>query len=141
MRLDPKIWGPQYWFFLHTIAYIYPNKPTKAIKKKYYDFIQNIPIFIPNEKIGNEFIKMLDNYPVTPYLDSKESLMKWVHYIHNKINILLDKETIDFVESIEMYHKLYDDDETKSDSINRWKTKIIILLILIIFILLIYMFY
>ena len=22
--LDPKIWGPHYWFFLHTVAITYP---------------------------------------------------------------------------------------------------------------------
>ena len=49
MILDPKIWGPHYWFVLHTIALQYPLHPTKIIKKKYYDFIQNLPLFIPIE--------------------------------------------------------------------------------------------
>ena len=26
MVLNPKIWGPHYWFFLHTIAINYPKK-------------------------------------------------------------------------------------------------------------------
>ena len=41
-------------------------------KKRYYDFIQNFPLFIPNPEIGNTFSQFLDSYPVTPYLDSRE---------------------------------------------------------------------
>ena len=32
--LDPKIWGPHYWFFLHTIAMSYPLRPNAVTKKK-----------------------------------------------------------------------------------------------------------
>ena len=87
MALDPKVWGPHYWFVLHTIALNYPLHPNETSKKKYYDFIENLPLFLPVMDMGNLFNEMLDHYPVTPYLDSRESLIKWVHFIHNKINI------------------------------------------------------
>ena len=35
--LDPTIWGPHYWFFLHTIAMTYPIRPNDVTKKKYYE--------------------------------------------------------------------------------------------------------
>ena len=54
MALDSNVWGPHYWFFLHTIALTYPHNPNEVVKKKYYDFIQNLHLFIPVEKIGNE---------------------------------------------------------------------------------------
>ena len=38
-------------------------------KKKYYDLIQNLPLFFPTI-IRNNLIKMLDKFPVTPYLES-----------------------------------------------------------------------
>ena len=47
MALNPKVWGPHYWFVLHTIALTYPLHPNETIKKKYYDLINNLPIFIP----------------------------------------------------------------------------------------------
>ena len=31
--LDPKIWGPHYWFFLHTVAMTYPHHPNAVTKK------------------------------------------------------------------------------------------------------------
>ena len=34
MELSSTVWGPHYWFVLHTIALSYPIYPTNAIKKK-----------------------------------------------------------------------------------------------------------
>ena len=86
MALDPKVFGPHYWFFLHTISMNYPKYPNAVTKKKYYDFIQNLPLFIPVEKHAADFSKLLDEYPVSPYLDSRDSFVRWMHFIHNKIN-------------------------------------------------------
>lgn len=105
--LDPNIWGPHYWFVLHTIAISYPLNPNDITKKKYYDFIQNIPLFIPVESIGNSFSKFIDKYPVTPYLDSRESFMKWMHFIHNKINVALNHPEISFDEAMVSYYMNY----------------------------------
>jgi hypothetical protein len=105
-NLDPKIWGPHYWFFLHTISMSYPLHPNAVTKKKYYDFVQNIPLFIPVESIAGEFSKLLDQYPVQPYLDNKESFIRWVWFIHNKINKKLEKPEISLNE---FYIKYYDE--------------------------------
>jgi hypothetical protein len=103
----PEIWGPHYWFFLHTIAYTYPNCPNAVTKRKYYDLIQNFPLFLPDESIGDTFVELLDKYPVTPYLDKRESFMRWVHFIHNKINRSLGKQTDPFLDSVQKYEEIY----------------------------------
>lgn len=107
MVLQPSVWGPHYWFTLHTIALCYPLYPNDVTKKKYYDFIQNFPLFIPIEDIGNTFSQLLDKYPVTPYLDSRESFMKWVHFIHNKINVALDQPELTMEEAMSKYYDNY----------------------------------
>ena len=84
--LDPKVWGPHYWFFLHTLAMTYPHHPNSVTKKKYYEFIQNLPLFLPVEEISGEFSKLIDKYPITPYLDNRDSFVRWMYFIHNKIN-------------------------------------------------------
>ena len=33
MKFDPNVWGPHYWFFLHTIAESYPLHPNDVTKK------------------------------------------------------------------------------------------------------------
>lgn len=101
--LKAETWGPKYWFFIMTLAMSYPDNPNKVTKRKYYDFIQNLPIFIPDGEIGNRFSRLLDKYPVSPYLDNRESFILWVHFIHNKVNYMLGKEEISFSAALENY--------------------------------------
>ena len=107
MALDAKIWGPHYWFVLHTIAINYPLHPNSAVKKKYYEFIHNLPLFIPVSNMGNHFGQLLDKYPVTPYLDSRKSFIKWMYFIHNKINVSLNIPEKTLEESLTNYYKFY----------------------------------
>lgn len=101
--MDPEIWGPSFWFFLHTLAYNYPDFANQVTRRKYYDFIQNLPLFIPDAEMGNRFAQMLDKYPVVPYLDNRDSFMLWMHFIHNKYNYILGKEEISLQESIQRF--------------------------------------
>jgi hypothetical protein len=103
--MDPVIWGPHYWYVLHSIAKTYPVYPTEVSRKKYYEFILNIPIFLPDEEIGNRFSLLLDKYPVSSYLNTRKSLMKWMHFIHNKINTSLGKEHIGYKESLTLQNE------------------------------------
>jgi hypothetical protein len=112
--LDPKVWGPHYWFFLHTVAMTYPHHPNTVTKKKYYEFIQNLPLFIPVEQISGEFSKIIDKYPIAPYLDNRDSFVRWVHFIHNKINEKLEKPTITLNE---FFVKYYDQYKSKDEKI------------------------
>jgi len=108
MKLDPNIWGPRYWFFLHTAAMSYPIKPNDTIRKKFYDFIHNFPILMPDPKIASSFSDLLEKYPVSPYLDSKDSLVRWTHFIHNKINKKLEKDQISLGKFYTEYYKQYE---------------------------------
>ena len=107
LLFDPEIWGPHYWFFLHTVAETYPNTPNPVTKRKYYDLIQNFPLFIPVEEMGNKFSDLLDKYPVTPYLDSRESFVRWVHFIHNKCNSRIGKKEYSLAHAIDLYRNQY----------------------------------
>lgn len=104
---EPTVWGPHYWFFLMTIALSYSESPNSVTKRKYYDFILNLPIFIPNAEIGNKFSSLLDKYPVSPYLDTRESFVKWVHFIHNKVNLMIGKEEISYQTALDDYLREY----------------------------------
>jgi hypothetical protein len=129
LRLDPTVWGPHYWFFLHTLALSYPQNPNSVTKKKYYELIQNLPLFIPVESIGTSFEKLLDEYPVTAYLDSRESFVKWMHFIHNKINEKLEKPKITLNEFYFRYYEEYKPKDLKMKDYYRWREKIIYTLV------------
>jgi hypothetical protein len=107
MQYDPSVWGPHFWFFIHTLAYTYPEHPNAITKRKYYDVIQNMPLFIPIVDMGDKFAELLDKYPVSPYLDTRDSFVRWTVFIHNKLNKLLGKEELSFVEAYEKYTSEY----------------------------------
>lgn len=133
-RLDPNVWGPHFWFFLMTIAISYPTKANEVTKKKYYDLITNFPLFIPHDKIGNKFSQMIDKYPVTPYLDGKDAFIKWVHYIHNKINEELGKDGVLFTEALNTYYEKYKPKEIRLRDEMRYRRKLIISVLIVILI-------
>ena len=140
MHLASEICGLYYWFVLYTIAVSYPLNVNTVTKKKYYDFIQNLPLFLPISNMGNIFSQFLDKYPVTPYLDSRESFIKWVHFVHNKINVFLGKKEITYTQAMQYYYKHYEPKKQKREKDRKNREKyiffgMICLLIIIIIIL------
>ena len=111
--LDQKIWGPHYWFFLHTLAMTYPHHPNAVTKKKYYEFIQNLPLFLPVDEISTSFSKLIEKYPITPYLDNRDSFVRWMHFIHNKINAALEKPQISLNDFFIQYYNEYKSKDEK----------------------------
>jgi hypothetical protein len=141
MALDPKVWGPHYWFFLNTIALSYPKYPNSVTKKKYYEFIQNFPLFIPIENISTEFSNLIDTYPITPYLDNRDSFIKWVHFIHNKINEKIDKPIVSLQKFYSDYYEFYKPSNEKWKEFYKIKQKFIYFTLIILFIIFIYTYY
>jgi len=139
--LDPSIWGPHYWFFLHTIALNYPRWPNDVTKKKYYDFVQNIPMFLPVESIATHFSKLLDEYPIKPYLDSRDSFIRWMHFIHNKINEHLEKRKISLSECFANYYEAYKHKQVQWIETYKLRNKIIYIVLLLLLISIIYYLY
>ncbi len=126
-------WGPKYWYVLHSMAMNYPLHPNKVTKKKYYDTVMNWPLFLPHPEMGSKFSKMLDKYPVSPYLDSRESFIKWTHFIHNRVNEGLGKPIYPYSQFID---DMMRDEERKPDTyfqrLKDNKNLIVVILMLII---------
>ena len=139
--LDPKVWGPHFWFFLHTLAMTYPNHPNTITKKKYYELIQNLPLFLPVEEISSDFSKLLEQYPVTPYLDNRDSFVRWMHFIHNKINEKLEKPEVSLNDFFIKYYDEYKSTNEKMSEYYKIREKIIYFVILLGFSVTIYYLY
>jgi hypothetical protein len=123
--LDPKVWGPHYWFFLHTLAMTYPHHPNAVTKKKYYEFIQNLPLFLPVEEISSSFSKLIEMYPIPPYLDNRDSFVRWMYFIHNKINEKLEKPQITLNEFYVNYYNQYKSQDEKLSEFYKIREKLI----------------
>jgi len=105
--LNPKIWLEPLFFTLETIAIHYPDNPNKTTIKKYYNLINDLPVFIPEKPMGTYFESLLDKFPVQPYLNSRTSFMKWIFFIKKKIYKKLKMEIFDFYENLEIYYNAY----------------------------------
>ena len=132
--MDPTIWGPSYWFFLHTVAFNYPKNPTTIQKKIHYRLIHNFHEFLPNKTIAGIFVKMLEKYPITPYLDTQKDFIQWMHFIHNQINIRLNKPTITLEEHYMQFHEAYEPPQSRLHRFFKEKYKVLLMMMFLLFV-------
>ena len=89
--MHPEVWGPHLWYILHTISFSYPDNPTDYHRNAYRDFFTNIKDVLPCEQCQKHYTKHIQEYPITPHLDSRATLVKWVIQIHNFANLSIGK--------------------------------------------------
>ena len=83
--IKPKIWGPHGWKFLHYVSLGYPEKPTDKEKIYYKNFYYSLQNVLPCEKCAQNYKKNIIEYPIDNHLQNRDSLVKWVIDIHNKV--------------------------------------------------------
>lgn len=86
MKYKYKMWENHFWITIYLFVRNYPNKANQVVKKKYYLFFLNLPDFILNENIKKQLTYVLNKYSVVPYLDTRDNLLRWLNFIHNKIS-------------------------------------------------------
>ena len=86
--MDSQI-GVLFWFTLHTITLAYPEKPSYEDQRHFHDFFLTLQYILPCKLCRQHYQQHLREYPVSSHLDSKESLVKWCFFLHNKVNYSL----------------------------------------------------
>ena len=84
-----------------------------------------MPLFIPVEQISKEFEQLVDKYPITPYLDNRDSFVRWLHFIHNKINEKLEKPPLSLNDFFVEYYNSYKSHDEKLAEYYKLREKII----------------
>lgn len=105
--MNPHVWGPSFWFVLHTVSLNYPDTPTYAERRTHYDFYHIIRNILPCEMCREHYRELLEQYPIQPFIDSKTSLVSWVVMIHNQVNQRLGFPMIDRNEMLANYEQVY----------------------------------
>ena len=105
--MDPTVWGPSFWFVLHTVSLNYPEKPTYVEKRTHHDFYRIIQHILPCEACRRHYKELFATYPIEPFLTSKQSLVTWVVMIHNQVNKRLGKPLVTTQEVLTNYQKVY----------------------------------
>ena len=61
--MDPSVWGPHAWFFLHTVTFTYPKNPTELDKRHMYDFFTKLQYILPCEMCKQHYQEHLYTMP------------------------------------------------------------------------------
>jgi len=125
--MDPNIWGPHGWQFLHSITLAYPEIPSVEDKNNHAIFFNNLKNILPCKKCKDHFANNLLELPIENYLDSKETLFNWLVDIHNRVNITNNKRTYSYDEVETLYENQY----TKKNKISNIYIYIALFLLLL----------
>ena len=130
--MNPKIWGPHAWIFLHSIAYGYPENPTKNEQVNAKKFFESLGYMLPCKTCSTLYIKDIKKIDsIDNAVKNKNNLIKWVNQMHNKVNENLNK-------------KQYSDSEYKNYYLNMYTpinyNKYYVILFILVFFIIIYLY-
>ena len=92
INIDPTLWGPSAWKFMHYITLSYPDKPTTTDMNSVRTFFTTVANLLPCEKCRVEYTSLLKQNPLTQrVMSSRNNLSIWLLDIHNKVNVKLGK--------------------------------------------------
>jgi hypothetical protein len=113
----------------------YPKYPTELIKKQYYSYIHNLPLFYPYDDFDVIFTKLLKKYPLSPYLDTNLDFLKWLNFIRNKTDEIYNIESKSINETIVDYYNQYENINIKKRyiSLKKYITVSIIFVLIIVY--------
>ena len=138
--MDPNVWGPHAWIFLHTITLNYPNNPSELDKLEIMNFFHNLPTILPCQTCALHFKENLKKYPISKHFHSKKDLVQWLIDMHNEVNKLNNKKIYSYEEVNNYYLNLYNSGQPDMRFINNQSNYKYIIYILILS-LLFYIFY
>lgn len=124
--MEPNIWGPPAWTFLHSVTLNYPDNPSSEHKTNYKNFFESLGDVLPCPTCKKHYKENIIKHPIR--LDSKDDLTKWLVDIHNKVNEQNDKTIFSYKEFNDKYEKLYSENK-----INWFKIALFVVLIALIF--------
>lgn len=101
--IKPSIWGPHGWKFLHYVSLGYPNNPTEEDKRNYKNFYTSLQHILPCAKCAHNYSHNLKQYPIDNHLGSRDTLIRWVIDIHNKVNTETGKKEYTYEEALSLY--------------------------------------
>ena len=103
--MNPNVWGPVGWKFLHSITFNYPHRPTNAEMKSTIDFFGSLGKMLPCTICQQHYENHLKQYPIEDAVINRSSLVNWLINIHNQVNIQLGKPVLDPLHVIKQYKK------------------------------------
>jgi len=105
--MNQNIWGPNLWFSLHTMTFVYPLKPKNKDKINYKTFFEYLQYTIPCSVCRKNYVRHLKESPIEKHLESRKDLVFWLIDIHNMVNGETGKKILSYDVVIKKYEKVY----------------------------------
>ena len=117
--MEPKIWGPSTWIFLHLLSMAYPDKPNPEDIKAHLTFLFALAKVLPCDICKDEFSKQLNSNIMQEVLSSKETYMKFLFNVHNDVNKRNNKPVLTYNQFIDVYKSIMDSNSFSPIDIKR----------------------
>lgn len=113
--MDPKIWGPGLWKYLHTAA---ANANTMEKRLAFVNLVQALGPTIPCNNCMKHFLDHSRKVDIRNYLKSAQHLFAWTWIMHDAVNHLQHKkwpQRITHAEAVKMYFDVPEDQTVPSN--------------------------
>jgi hypothetical protein len=103
--VDPCMWGPALWHFLHVISFNYPNDPTEQEKNSMYQFMMSLGQVLPCPECRDHYAQNTSG--LRDALGSKSDFSLYMYNFHNMVNVQTGKKiTLTYTDVYNKYNKL-----------------------------------
>lgn len=91
-----NIWGPSFWFIIHSTSFIYPYTPSVRESRLMQDWFEGLADILPCRACRENFAQNLSetNYDPDIVFENRFTFSHFVWRLHNTINMKLNKQTI-----------------------------------------------
>ena len=118
--MDPNIWGPGAWLFIHSITLNYPEKPSINEQMHMKNFIYSLSYLLPCEVCKYHYSKKIHKLNINNIVKNKSDLINMFINIHNEVNLQSNKRTYLYNEAINEITQKYN--EKKENNTNQCST-------------------
>jgi hypothetical protein len=130
--MDVSQWGPRAWFFLHSVTFYYPDKPTKKDKDNINTFFNSVGYILPCEHCRKHYQSHIKKFPIESNNNSKYDLTNWFIHVHNEVNKNTGKPTMTYSEVIKHYKQYYNSKSTNTRNYNYIYIGLLVVIVCII---------
>ena len=89
-----SVWGPVFWFFLHTMSFNYPICPNNETKKHYMNFILSLKNILPCKYCRDNLTDNFKKLPISmDTMKNRETFSRYVYNLHEMVNKMLGKKS------------------------------------------------
>lgn len=107
--MDPKLWGPGLWKYLHSAA---AAASTPEAREAFARMVAVLGATIPCSKCKAHFLENQRKIDIRSYMGSAEQLFMWTFRMHDAVNQAQGKvypERISYLEARALYFNVADD--------------------------------